>query len=132
MGFMQKSSNNLLRTAVLIAQAMLVVAYAGFFSLVPAVLDNPGDHRGNPVFWIPTIALAISILGFFFARIAAILMMAYTITIYVALVIVDQGHWSSFAYALGPAWPPLIAAGGLSWAAKRQSTVGSVQKNGKT
>jgi hypothetical protein len=126
---MQKRSKKFLRTVVLIAQMILVVTYACFFSLVPAVLDNPGDHRGNIVFWVPTIAVSISIFGFFFARLSAILMMAYTITIYTALVIVDRGHWTSFAYALGPAWPPLIAACGLFWAAKRQSAVGSEQRN---
>jgi hypothetical protein len=125
MVYMQKRPKDFLRTAVLVAQTILVVTYAVFFSIVPAVLDNPDDHRRNMAFFLPTIAVIVSVLGCFFARLSAILMTTYTITIYTVLVILDRGHWASFAYAFGPAWPPLVAAVALFWAAKRQSTVSS-------
>jgi hypothetical protein len=73
------------------------------------------------IFFVPVIALVVSVLGFFYPRLSAILMTAYAFAVYAALVILDKGHLSSFAYALGPAWPPPIAAGALFWAAKRPS-----------
>lgn len=111
----------LLRTMVLSAQALLIIVYAAFFSMVPALLDNPENHRGNMLFFIPVIALVASLLGFFFPRLSAVLMIGYALAVYTALVLLDKGHLSSFGYALGPAWPPLVAAGALFWAAKLPS-----------
>ncbi len=119
---MKPSPGSLLRTTVLIAQTLLIVAYAAFFSMAPAVLDNPEKYRGNTIFLIPMIALAASVLGFFYPRLSAILMISYSLAAYTALVILDKGHPSSFVYALGPAWPPLVAAGALFWVAKRAPT----------
>src|SRR5271155_4492748 len=74
---MKPSPGRVLRATVLIAQTLLIVVYAAFFSMVPAVLDNPEKHRGNAIFLIPMIALVVSVLGFFFPRLSAILMISH-------------------------------------------------------
>lgn len=118
---MGRSVNVSLKVMVLLAQAVLIVAYAAFFSMVPALLDNPENHRGNIVFLVPAIAVVVSILGFFFPRLSAVLMTVYALGVYTALVVLDEAHLNSFAYALGPTWPPLLAAAALFWTAKRES-----------
>jgi hypothetical protein len=118
---MKERGRGLLRATVLIAQALLIFAYAAFFSVVPALLDNPENHRGNIIFFVPVVALVASVLGFFYPRLSAILMICYALVVYATLVILDKGHPSSFAYALGPAWPPLVASCALFWVAQRTS-----------
>jgi hypothetical protein len=116
---MKPSPGRVLRATVLIAQTLLILVYAAFFSMVPAVLDNPEKHRGNAIFLIPMIALVVSVLGSFFPRLSAVLMISYSLAIYAAVVILDKDHPSSFLYAFGPVWPTLAAAGALFWVAKR-------------
>jgi hypothetical protein len=119
---MKPSRGRVLRATVLIAQTLLIIVYAAFFSMVPALLDNPEKHRGNTIFLIPMIALVVSVLGFFFPRLSAILMISYSLSVYTALVILDKDHPSSFVYAFGPVWPTLAAAGALFWVAKLSPT----------
>ena len=124
---MQQRRGSSLKVTVLIAQVVLIGVYAAFFSMVPAVLDNPENHRGNILFFVPGVALLISIMGFFRPRVSAVLMMVYSLVVYASLVILDRGQLSSFAYALGPVWLPIVAAGALLWVAKQQPTLGKLR-----
>jgi hypothetical protein len=119
---MQSRSSNSLKLIVLICQAALTFFYAVFFAIAPAILDNPEDHRENVLFLVPSIAFLISILGFFYLRVSAMLMMAYVGIVYLVLVALERAdHRMAFAHALAPVWPPLIAGVVLFWTAKRSS-----------
>jgi hypothetical protein len=109
-----------MKRTVLIAQFILMLGYAVFFVVTPALLDNPSDTKNvNWIYAIPTAVLVLSLLGFVRPRLAARLMFIFAASLYVAFVWLDHGHLKAFAYSLGPAWPPLLAGIALSWIGRR-------------
>jgi hypothetical protein len=92
-----------------------------FFAVAPHLIGGE-DVPSNKLFLIPALSIIPSILGFFKARIAGVALLLFGATIYVVLVFLEKGGTSTLFYALGPAWPPIVASCALLWVAKEQAT----------
>jgi hypothetical protein len=108
-------------TAVLIAQALLMLIYGVFFMITPGILDNPTIRGNNAVFFIPLVTMIFALLGFALPKLSGMLMIVYAMGTYIVFVSLDRGHLAVFAYSLGPTWPPLVAGLALIWVARHKA-----------